>query len=89
LLFFIFDQQRKKDYNMSMHNSKQITADGLFFNTRVVVLDKNEMIIFCDSNITKENFEFDFKPLCDKIAVYLKDEGFITSKMPRVNIKRK
>lgn len=66
----------------------KLTAEGIFFNYPVSVLGYKNIVIYCPSHITKENFDCEFKPICDKIAIYLRDEGFINSKNPHIQIKR-
>ena len=57
--------------------------EGVFFKTRVAITRKKSIRIFNDQNIPFD----DFKPTCDKIGCYLIQEGFVTTKMPRIEVK--
>lgn len=64
-------------------NKQEKIVEGIFFNLRVVITQQKTIRIFNDKNITF----YDFKPVCDKIAKYLIDEGFVVTKTPRIEVK--
>ena len=68
-----------------MKNTESNIVEGNFFNTNVCITDEKRIRIFNEKGI-----EFDeYKPLCDRIAMYLIDEGFVTTKTPKVEIQIK
>jgi len=67
--------------------SQNITAEGIFFQHHVCVINHKEVVIYFKDDITKDNFE-EFKPICDKIGHYLTYEGFVTVKLPRIRVMK-
>ena len=67
-----------------MRNNKETKTivDGLFFNIHVIIVDSVLIKIYNAENISFE----EFKPQCDLIARYLIREGFVTTKLPRVEV---
>lgn len=66
-----------------MRNKEPEVVEGVFFNIRVAITQQKLIRIFNDNNIPF----YDFKPICDKIGVYLVDEGFVTTKTPKIEVK--
>lgn len=66
-----------------MNNKTSDVVEGVFFKIRVIVTQQKTIRIFNDQNIPFH----DFKPVCDKIGTYLIDEGFVTTKTPRIEVK--
>lgn len=58
-------------------------VEGMFFNIRVTISHQKTIRIFNDKNIQFS----EFKPTCDKIGRYLIDEGFVSTKTPRIEVK--
>lgn len=61
------------------------SVEGVFFNIKTLIKDQQTIRIFNDKNIPF----FQFKTTCDKIARYLIDEGFVTTKKPRIEVQTK
>ena len=66
-----------------MRKNASEVVEGVFFKIRVVITEKKLIRIFNDANIPF----YDFKPTCDKIGRYLIEEGFVTTKTPRIEVK--
>lgn len=66
-----------------MRKNDNETIEGTFFNIRVVVTQQKIIRIFNDKAVPF----YDFKPTCDKIGMYLIQEGFVTTKTPRIEVK--
>jgi hypothetical protein len=66
-----------------MRKNASDVVEGVFFKIRVVITEKKLIRIFNDANIPF----YDFKPTCDKIGRYLIEEGFVTTKTPRIEVK--
>ena len=74
------------DKSKSASNGTSIS--GVFYNCPVTIINKSEVIIYRPDHITKDNYEAEFKPICDKIASYLNDEGYINTSTPQVKIMK-
>ena len=66
-----------------MRNKEPDVVEGIFFNIRVVITQQKIIRIFNDNNVPF----YEFKPICDKIGRYLINEGFVTTKTPRIEVK--
>lgn len=66
-----------------MRKNEQENVEGVFFNIRVKITQQRVIRIFNDNNVPF----YDFKPTCDRIGKYLIDEGFVTTKTPRIEIQ--
>lgn len=81
--FFVLTNIAKLTTINHMKANEPEIVEGIFFNTRVLVTQQKLIRIFNDKNIPF----YDFKPVCDKIGVYLIREGFVTTKTPRIEVK--
>lgn len=59
------------------------SIEGVFFNIKILIKDRKTIRIFNEKNIPFVQF----KSTCDKLARYLIDEGFVTTKTPRVEVE--
>lgn len=66
-----------------MRKNNTDTIEGMFFNIHVVITQQKIIRIFNDKSVPF----YEFKPVCDKIGRYLIDEGFVTTKTPRIEVK--
>lgn len=82
-MFFVLTQTTQLTTINHMKANEPQIVEGIFFSTRVLITEQKLIRIFNDKNIPF----YDFKPVCDKIGIYLVDEGFVNTKTPRIEVK--
>ena len=68
-----------------MDDSSCNIVEGVFFNTPVIIRQKNTIRIVNDTDLTLD----EFRPLSIRICRYLYDEGFVNVKKPKVEVHMK